>query len=212
MGKRKTGIEKIEGNTIVINDDEAFGKHVDTLTKGDEIKPYEITSASIKEELCNYGYEIKTGPCAGDKIPTRKGSAIVHNDMINAFAALRVHLAIIDEAFKHVFEQLPTFLNLDNHEIIHEYAITGFKIQGNEENVGYVIFGEKWVTTGSIGLETPKITASSSYPFFDELEEAIANARGEVELYMNGKAAPKAEQAELPFAKEDDNAFENPID
>ena len=178
-----------------------------------EEKPYVITSASIKEELCNYGYEIRTGPCAGDKIPTRKGSAVVHHDMIKAFSSLNVHLAIVDDVFKYSGDHVETLEQMRNHDLIDIFSVTGFKIQGSDENEGFVLVGEKWVSHGSIGLETPKITTSTNYPFFEELKEAIEKAREEVEAYMNGKAAPKDEQPELPFPDGNkESEFDKPME
>lgn len=62
--------------------------------------PYSITSAQLKEMKCSYGYEFKEGATAGDKIPTRKGDNIIHDDLRAAFDRLTPHLAILDDAFK----------------------------------------------------------------------------------------------------------------
>ena len=201
---------KKDKNVIVINANN-IDKALDALKEIQ--KPFEITSASIKEAQCNYGYEIKTGPTAGDKIPNRKGSSYVHQDMYDAFKALNVHLAFIDDAFKYSGKEVASLDEVNGDEIAELFTVTGFKISGNEENEGFIIIGEKWVTTGSIGLESPKISASSNYLFFDQLKEDIEAARTEVELYMNGKAAPKMEQGEIEFpegeSKED--AFDKPL-
>jgi SpoU rRNA methylase family enzyme len=196
MGKRKPKVTA-EGNTLIIEADN-LKDAVDLLAP----KPYEITSASIKEQKCNYGYEIKTGPTAGDKIPTRKGEAIIHQDMNDAFAALKVHLAIADDAFRHVFDELPELDELTAHEITQEFTVTGFKTTGTEEDEGYFLIGDKYVTLGVMGVDTPKITAGSNYKFFEELSDAISNARKEVELYMNGKNGEEDNQPELPFGSE----------
>lgn len=197
---------QIEGNTISGTAEDitdALNKVTEKLKASYEQKPYQIMSASIKEQKCNYGYEIKTGPTAGDKIPTRKGEAIIHDDMDNAFYELKVFLAIADDAFKHVFTELPELDELKTHEITQEFTVTGFKVQGNEEDEGYSLVGEKYVSLGILGVDTPKINHSSNYKFFEELKDAVSNARNEVELYMNGKSAPKDDedpnQLKLPF-------------
>ncbi|RYZ52901.1 MAG: hypothetical protein EOP49_08510 [Sphingobacteriales bacterium] len=192
----------------------AKSKAIAKTDEVEEIKPYIISSAIIKEALCNYGYEIKTGPGSGDKIPNRKGSAIVHDDMFTAFKGLTVHLAIIDDAFKYVQEDLQPIDFYDNHEVAGLFSITGFKVTGNDENEGFILIGEKWVKHGSIGLETPKIHKGSNYPFFEELLEAVTLCRDEVEAYMNGKAAPVAEQLALDLpsgSDENDTDFDNPM-
>lgn len=207
MGKKSK--VSVNGNTITINADNV-SEALDAFIQ----KPIEITNASIKELLCNYGYEIKTGPCAGDKIPTRKGSAEVHDDMVDAFSDLNVHLAVIDDAFQYVFDELHSLDELKDHDVTGRFTVTGFKISGTQENEGYILMGEKYVSHGNIGLETPKITSGLSYPFFDKLKEGVEKARVEVEAYMNGKAAAKVEQGEFDFpeGQEDDNGFDNPIE
>jgi hypothetical protein len=174
-------------------------------------KPVAITNASIKDGMCNYGYEILTGAGAGDKIPNRKGSNIVHEDMHAAFKQLDVHLAVIDDAFKFNASHLTALDDMSAHDITAEFTVTGFKLTGKEENEGFILLGEKYVTTGSISLETPKINAGSNYPFFEELSASVGLAVEEVELYMNGKCQPKMEQGKL-FDKEDNGEFDKPIE
>ena len=193
---------KVEDNTISGIAENILDVLNDAADKGEAPqKPYEITSASVKEQKCNYGYEIKTGPTAGDKIPTRKGEAIIHEDMQNAFNALKVHLAIADDAFKHVFKELPELKILQSHEITQGFTVYGFKVSGNDEDEGYMLVGEKWVTLGIMGVDTPKISSGSNYKYWDDLKESIAIVRGEVEEYMNGKHEIDEEdnQPELPF-------------
>lgn len=193
-------------------------KNILTINAGDLdqfiIKPVSITNASIKEEQCNYGYEITTGPCKGDKVPNRKGSALIHTDMSDAFAELDKHLAYIDDAFSFM-KKAPA--NIDElakfEEIIGNFKVTGFKVHGTDENEGFILLGDKYVSQGSISLETPKITKQSGYVFFDDLQEKIEACRSEVEEYMNGKATPKMAQGDL-FAddKSDGNEFNKPME
>lgn len=194
--------------------------NIDELTqKLGEImtKPAIITNAIIKEEQCNYGYEIMTGPCKGDKVPNRKGSALVHEDMNNAFAEMDKHLAYIDDAFSFMKKAPGNIDELAKYdEIIGNFKVVGFKVNGSDENEGFILIGDKYVNLGSIGLETPKISKSSGYQFFDELQETVENCRTEVEAYMNGKCTPKMEQGSLDFdmagADGGGNEFDNPIE
>jgi hypothetical protein len=172
-----------------------------------EKKPIIITKAHIKEDVCKYGYEINSGPCEGDKIPNRTGVSIIHEDMKEAFERLKPHLAILDDAFK---EKEMSFEEM-SEESARNFSVSGFHVSGIDENEGYVIVGEKWVTQGTISLETPKISKGSAYPHWKDLFEAIENARTEVYLYMNGKSAPKYEQTEINFTNEDNGEFDNPM-
>ena len=204
MGKRKTTIKTIElsGNT------DEVAELLDSALQ----KPVAITNASIKDGLCNYGYEILSGPGKGDKIPNRKGSNYIHDDMIDAFRELRVFLAVIDDAFKYSKDQLTSLDDMNSHDIADLFSVTGIRITGSEESIGYVLIGDKLVDAGVIGLESPKITAATAFPYFEELETAVQKVIDEVFEYMNGKAAPKMEQAELPFENDGKNHFENPVE
>jgi len=206
MSKSKKEIPVISINADNIDD------ALDALKK----KPFEITSGTIKEGKCIYGYEIKTGPTAGDKIPKRNGDAYAHDGMFNAFSNLNIHLAIIDDAFKISGIEVTSLDALEEHAITENYHVNKFSVSGENEDESIVIEGEKWVTTGSITIASPKIkTKSSNYPFFEELREAIENCRSEVEAYMNGKSAPKAEQAEFDFSSNGGNTetdeFDKPL-
>ena len=174
-------------------------------------KPLVILNASIQEGKCNYGYEIKTGPTAGDKITGRKGSAYCHEAMDKAFIAMNVHLAIIDDAFLHV--EVNDLESMRGNELTGKFHVNEFKVTGKEENEGFIITGEKWVSTGSISLTSPKITKTSNYPFFDDLQECIEAARIEVEAYNSGTSANKIEQGAFDFGmKHEGNEFDNPIE
>lgn len=174
--------------------------------------PYIITSAKIAEMKCSYGYEFKEGATAGDKIPNRKGENLIHEDLKNAFNELTPHLAILDDAFK-LLPKVKTFEDKAKHNAVDGYYITGFKVQGTDENVGYILIGDKSVEYGAIGFETPKVTSASGYPFYSQLREAIEHVRSEVLLYMDGKCEIEDDpQMSMDFGNGDNgsNEFNNP--
>lgn len=130
-----------------------------------------ITGAQIKDACCNYSYEINTGPTSGDKI-NRKGGLIIHQDMQDAFEKLNIHLAILDDAFSTLPKPPKTLQDMLAHPIAGNFRVIGFKVQGTDENKGYILIGEKTVSHGVIALESPKITKFSEYDQFDDLHEA----------------------------------------
>lgn len=187
---------------------------VEITIKGDvqNESPYIITSALIREMKCSYGYEFREGATAGDKVPTRKGENLIHEDLRNAFEELKPHLAILDDAFK-LLPKVKTFEDKAQHEIVEGYYITGFKVQGSDENVGYILIGDKHVEQGAIGFETPKITSASGYPYYSQLRESIEHVRNEVLQYMNGKCEIEDDPQLVMVFKEnggDGNEFNNP--
>lgn len=183
MSKGKKGTKD---NPIVIDSDklaklaEVFGPK----------RPYEITMAVIKDDFCNYSYEIVDGVGVGDSHAV-KGSGLIENDMRNAFSVFNVHLPVIDDVFKHSDVQFEDVDKMHGEELTGLYHVTGFKIKGSKDNESIVLVGNKYVSQagGRLELETPKIPLDnlSSYAWFKQLKIAADKARLEVALYKEGK-------------------------
>lgn len=155
----------------------------------------QITKASLVDGRCHYGYEIIGKVGNGDEIG-RKGKALVHDDMVNVFAKLDVHLAVIHDAYRLAgieIDQLGEEHETD--EITSKFSCSGFKMNGAEENGSVILYGTMSVSIGGVfQLTTPKVHFDmNSYRWINELKEAVENARDEVRAYMDGKAAPVEE-------------------
>ena len=168
--------------------------------ENEEKKPITILSAKIADEICDYSYKSNVGPTAGDKISV-DGSNIIHDDMKAAFAALNVHMAIMDDVFKHAGVQFETLQEVLNHEFTFLYRVNGIKIKNNGDADSVVLVGNKFVSTsnGYISLETPKVLLEdlSGYVWHKELKEAVDLVRDEVEQYRNGKFILNETEEEL---------------
>lgn len=155
-------------------------------------KQFEITAASIKDDFCNYTYEIIQGVGSGDTHQVR-GKGIVDPDMLNAFAKLNVHLAVLDDAFLLSGIEISNIDEFHTHDLATNYTVTGFKVKGDSEDKSVILSGTKYITSasGRIAIETPKIFLGSAsvYKWSQELGRAIENARVEVELYKAGKCS-----------------------
>lgn len=173
------------------------------------VKPIIIKEASIKDSFCNYTYEVNTGVGLGDKHKVNGENQVV-DDMIAAFNKFNVHLACIDDIFKHSKTEITDIDTMHNHELTYLYHVTGFKMKGSVESESIILTGNKYVTAGSrIEFETPRIALDnlSSYKWYNELKAAADNARYEVEEYMNGKyiiaeveeTKPKMKQTKMTF-------------
>lgn len=153
-------------------------------------RAFVIKEATIKDDFCNYSYEIISGIGRGDS-ESAKGSNIIDIDMHKAFAKFNVHLAVIDDAFKYKGVEIADIDKEHNHELTGYYQVTGFKIKGGKENESIVLIGTKYVSTAGARMEiaTPKIALDnlSSYKWYNELRKAADNAREEVALYKEGK-------------------------
>ena len=101
--------------------------------------------------------------------------------------------------------------DLEEHEDLNNYGVTGFKISGSDENKSVIIGGYKETGYGIIHFETPKIKLSNTpYLYVEELNDRLKYALNEVEEYMNGKTAPQYETLSLEFPEdENEEEFEN---
>ena len=185
-----------------------FTINADKLTGlADQVaKEVEIKSASLKDALCNYGYELLTGKTKGDVI-NRKGTHIVHEDLELAFEKFNVFLAHLDDAYTGNDNSTELSI-LDQEPETENYSVSAFKISGVEENRSIILCGHKTVTNGVISFDSPKVKLNGNYLYLVQLSGVLDHVIKEVEYYMNGKSAPQPEQVHMDFASED-AAFEN---
>lgn len=168
-------------------------------------KEVEIKSASLKDALCSYSYELLTGKTKGDGL-SRNGKHIVHEDLEIAFDKFDVFLAHLDDAYTGN-DNSTELSALESEPETEKYFVNSFSISGVEENRALVLSGFKEVTNGVIKFSSPKVKLNGNYLYLTQLQEYLDNAIKEVEYYMNGKSAPQPEQIHMDFASED-NAFE----
>lgn len=178
--------------------------------KANEEKLIEIRSAALKDMSCNYTYELLFGKTKGD-VMKRTGAQIIHEDLNNAFSEMDVFLAHIDGAFSSWANNQTSIQDLEEHEDLNNYGVTGFKISGSDENKSVIIGGYKETGYGIIHFETPKIKLSNTpYLYVEELNDRLKLALNEVEEYMNGKTAPQYETLPIEFPEdENEEEFEN---
>lgn len=162
-------------------------------------RSYDITAAMIKDDFCKYSYEVTEGVGVGDP-HTVPSTHIILDDMRTAFAAFNVHLAVIDDVFKHADIQFDDVNKMHGDELTGLYNVTGFKIKGSKDNESIILIGNKYVSQagGRIELESPKIPLDnlSSYKWYNELKIAADKAREEVALYKEGKYMAVEEEPE----------------
>jgi len=179
-------------------------------------KAIEIKGGRLKDNMfCHYEYDHTVAANTTDSIK-RASQVPVHDDMINSFRDLNVHLALICEEIRP--EEIQDIDNLpemkkdtedqDQDPLalkLSKFSVSAFKVVGNGENEGVVLIGQKVLSTlESVKLETPPVKWQSSYHFANELHVAVFNVVEEIEQYMNGKQAPPRQQ-ELDFGAEGAN-------
>lgn len=197
---------------ISINGKKVSDKVKNLLYGNNEGRPYRIKEAKIKEDLCQYAYEITSGVGIGDTHNV-KGSALIENDLRDALSKLNVHMAFIDDAFKHKGIEVSDIDQEHNNDLTYLYYVTGFKMKGTEEAESVILLGSKSVSLGRMEFESPKISLDnfSSYKWYNELKAAIELVREEVALYKEGKCISveveeektDLKQNKLPFGSGD---------
>jgi len=160
-------------------------------------KTYQITAATIKDDLCDYNFEVISGVGIGDNHKV-KGRGIIDEDLRYALSDLNVHLAAIDDAFKNMKQD--DFDAVKKHERATLYQVTGFTIKGSEENEIIVLRGSKHVSASGdrMELETPRIPLdeNSSYKWKKQLKKAADKVREEVAEYKEGKCTAQEVEPE----------------
>lgn len=124
----------------------------------------------------------------------------VHSDLIDAFAKLDKHLAILcDETYPK------KGIDIEQWDGATSYSARGFSVGGNDENEGVTISGHKEVAFGIVNLNTPfQKYQSSEYKYMRDLSADIQSCIYEVEEYLfNGKRAPE-QQIEMDFGNEEE--------
>lgn len=167
---------------------------------------FSITEASIKDDFCTYSYEITKGVGLGrtHKVEGKNSGSIIDDDMRTAFSKFNVHMAAIDDVFKHSGIEIENIDDEHGHELTGLFHVTGFKIKGGKDNESIELIGNKYVSGGGrFDLTSPKTPLDnlSSYAWFKELKQVVNKARLEVQLYDGGKYTKAAEEEEVPEAK-----------
>lgn len=117
----------------------------------------------------------------------RNGQHQVHPDLIEAFNALRPHLATIAEQGSFTeFEDVP--------ELLEKFPVTQLTLSGEEPHEGVTLTGMRNLANNKVlNMNTPFVKLNpdhSDYSYAESLQAAITNVLNEVDEYLNGKYAP----------------------
>lgn len=129
-----------------------------------------------------------------------------HEDLINAFASLNVHIAIITEQVRTQEKSnkiiARDFVHKDDIAILDAIKVNGIAI-GGDDMEGAVLIGSRKLKDASVLNIVSPFTKyhDSTYAFAEELMQDVEVAKNEVHDYLNGKHAPD-EQLELELAAE----------
>lgn len=162
--------------------------------------PYKIIEASIKDDFCDYKYEITNGTGIG---ATHKvdDPNIIYVDLKKAMTKFNVHLAVIQCAFLHSNIEVDDIDKFHDHDITGTFAVTGFKISGSTEDERIQLIGIQYssVANGRSDIKTHKIPMDQlgGYKWYNELRTVSDLVRREVSLYKEGFYVPATEEEEV---------------
>lgn len=208
--------------SVSINGQELPAESWNTVDAGE--RNYVITEAKIKDDFCHYSFRTTSGVGLGEEHSVKVDN-IIKDDLRDAFGKFNVHLAVIDDVFKHSGVKIEDVDKYHNSDLTMRYHVTGFKVTGVDGDENVVLTGSKILSTagGRMDIKTPKIPLdhTSSYQWYNELLAAVIVARREVALYKEGKyEVPEVDEAKpnpkqmtigdaIAAAKGDDQDFEN---
>ena len=160
-----------------------------------------IRKAKIKDELFLEGEFTETLPGHSKKDSKFSCTVPVHQDLIDAFAKLPKHLAILCDGL--IVPGKVKHLEDWNDEELVKFTVKGFSIGGNEESESVSLSGAKEGSYGLINLNTPSQKwEGSEYHHIGSLGSDINACIYEVEQYLfEGKKAPER-QMEIEFEEE----------
>ena len=166
-----------------------------------------IRKAKIKDELFLEGEFTETLPGHSKKDSKFSCTVPVHQDLINAFAKLPKHLAILCDGLE-LPAKVKHLEDWTNDELI-KFTVKGFSVSGNEETEGVSLSGAKEGSYGLINLNTPtQKWENSDYHHIGSLGSDINACIYEVEQYLfEGKKAPER-QLEMAFEDEIESIIE----
>ncbi|WP_129714642.1 hypothetical protein [Pedobacter sp. SYP-B3415] len=133
---------------------------------------------------------------------------IAHEDLVNAFKALTPHVALICE--------LPEAEGAGLEDEFESLTVKGFSIGGEEDHEGITITATRILVSGlTMNINTPFVKwTDGSYLHITDLASAAYQLQEEVNLYYQGKQAPKrqlemfADEMEAELSLSDDGVEE----
>lgn len=152
-----------------------------------DIPEYVIIAAKLNDGKVDFSFRIQKGIHSGE-IANIKGVGIFFDTLQDAFNKFAVHLAVIDEAYKHKGVDIEDIDTMHMDELATTYQVASFKIMGEDDAESIILIGSKYTSLGDISIQTPKIPLDglSSYHWYNELKAASDEVRREVKLYKEG--------------------------
>lgn len=172
---------------------------------------FSILKASLKDDFCNYKYEITSGIGIGDSHNV-DGAGIIKDELRESFGKLHVHLAALDGIFKAANTNITDIDLYHDHEFTMMYRIESFEIKGRKGADHVILKGTKYSSNagGWFNITSPLVALDSlgGYQWYNELKDALEKCREEVAKYREGNYIPVKEDDSED--KDQGSLFDNP--
>lgn len=172
------------------------GDDIKNLAKKIAGRDFTILKALLKDDLCNYKYEIISGIGIGDSHNV-DGAGIIKDELREAFGKLHVHLATLDGIFKAAGVEITDIDTCHEHEFSLMYRVESFEIKGRKGADHVILKGTKYssIAGGWFNITTPLVALDSlgGYQWYNELKTAFEKCREEVAKYREGNYIPVLE-------------------
>lgn len=183
-----------------------------------DIPEYVIIAAKLNDGKVDFSFRIQKGVHEGD-VNNTKGAGIFYDTLQDAFNKFAVHLAVIDQVYKHKGVEIDDIDTMHTDGEVLNYTVSSFKIVGENDSESIQVFGSKYTPLGDMPVQTPKIPLDglSSYKWYNELKAASDEVRREVAEYKEGnfevpeKEEPTSKQLKITDM-EKANAFDDELE
>lgn len=179
----------------------------------DLLKPsrsFTIVKAKLKDGICFYKYEVIDGTGIGDTHNV-DGTGIAKDELLEAFAAFNIHMAVLDGLFKLSGQEVDDIDKQHGHEFAFLYRVDFFEVKTSKGYETITLKGTKYLELagGWMDFTMPPITLDnlSSYKWWNELKTAADTAREQVAKYKEGNYTPVKEEVEEKDDKNQGNLF-----
>lgn len=196
MAKNKKKTIEISGTP------EEIAAKLNAAAEGFAEKQLLIVQGALPDEHCNYSVQINTGPTKGMVHNVKGKPNIVHDDLRNAFQKFRPHLAALCDVFERSGVEADKYSDIEEHNLVDLYHVTGFKIKGAGESESISLIGSfHSMTSGGrndVSTNFVSLDGGDGYKWYNELREVADLVRMEIELYNEGKCTPPEEDVKVP--------------
>lgn len=173
------------------------------MTTEKEIRKVKLDKSANLEITYDEIIHHDNGNVVINKVTVKDGHK-VHNDLKEAFAALRVHLVLIceqtDISPEETDEGNPSFTESN---LLDRFKVTGFVTSVGDEP-GITLLGNREIELGTLNIIAPPVRyEESGYKYSQALRDDANTAIGEVHEYLLGKYAPEVQLSlEVEFEEE----------